>query len=81
MHFSGPGRKGLMVVVMMTMLATPPILWLRGRLGVRLGFAYSCNFSHILDSDYYNPDKSILPAYDGTQKDLILRLPDGVTVR
>ena len=70
-----------MVAVMMTMLATPPTLWLRGRLEVRLGFAFSFNFSPILESDYYNPDKPILPAYDGTQKDLILTLPEGVTVR
>ena len=74
-HFSGPVRKELMVAVIMTMLGTPPTLWLRGKWEARLGFAYSCNFSPILDSEYYNPDKSILPAYDGTQNDLILRLP------
>ena len=35
----------------------------------------------ILDNDYYDVAKPVLPAYDGSQKDIILRLPYGVTVR
>merc|ERR1719154_194685 len=33
------------------------------------------------NTDYYNTDQPLLGVFDGTQKDIILRLPDGVTVR
>ena len=33
------------------------------------------------DSDYFSQDQPILKTYDGKQKDLVLRLPKGVTVR
>eukprot|EP00092_Neocalanus_flemingeri_P015511 GFUD01016791.1.p1 GENE.GFUD01016791.1~~GFUD01016791.1.p1 ORF type:complete len:167 (+),score=22.98 GFUD01016791.1:99-599(+) len=32
-------------------------------------------------TEYYSRELEILPAYDGTEKDVILRLPAGVTVR
>ena len=31
--------------------------------------------------DYYDPDQPILPAYDGTQGDLLLTLPPGASTR
>merc|ERR1712215_485410 len=31
--------------------------------------------------DYYGADQPILPAYDGHSKDVVLRLPEGVTVK
>ena len=32
-------------------------------------------------SDYYREEQPILPAYDGTQGDLVLTLPAGVSTR
>jgi len=43
--------------------------------------SYSLAPGEIGTNDYYDIAKPVLPAYDGSQKDIILRLPAGVTVR
>ena len=35
----------------------------------------------VTGAEYFNPKQPILPAYSGKQGDLILRLPEGKTVR
>merc|ERR1711915_1120485 len=42
--------------------------------------AFSLAPGEIGNSNYFDPDKSILPAYDGSQKDLVLQLPAGITI-
>merc|ERR1712243_360224 len=43
--------------------------------------SYSLHPGQVGNNDYYDIAKPVLPAYDGSQKDIILRLPYGVTVR
>ena len=67
----------------MTISAMEPFLWYLEARQVSLSLydpqGENGRFS-LIGSNYFDPDKPILPAYDGTQTDLILHLPTGVTV-
>ena len=77
---SGQGKMSLAVVNNLLLVETT--CWLLAKLGVSQNTLKKNLLKNFMPGrDYYNKDQPILPPYSGTEGDIVLTLPPGVSAR
>ena len=76
---SGQGKMSLAAVNNLLLVETT--CWLLAKLGVSQNPQDKFLKTFLPGRDYYNKDQPILPPYSGTEGDIVLTLPPGVSAR